>query len=85
MDRETIKKKWIEMLTRLFREEWMDDNDFDELIINELMPMFGGWDKLYADIQTGVNNGYTEDQQFSIMEKLLFHGTKGTEQLQEGA
>lgn len=84
MDRETIKKKWIEMLTRLFREEWMNDNDFDELI-NELMPMFGGWDKLYADIQTGVNNGYTEDQQFSIMETLLFHGTKGTEQPQEGA
>ena len=75
MDKETIKKKWIEMLTRLFREEWMDDDDYDKLI-NEFMPMVGGWEKLYEDFQIGVNNGYTEEQQFLIMEKLLLHGTK---------
>ena len=70
MDKETIKKEWIRILSSLHREEWMDDQDFDDFI-NIIMNEIGGWDKLYFDIQTGINNGYTERQQFEIINKIV--------------
>ena len=70
MDNETIKKRFFEILARLFREEWMNDDDFAEFI-DEVMVIMGGWEKLYKDIQTGIDNGFTAEQQFAICEKLI--------------
>lgn len=76
MDNETIKKKWLEILTRIFREDWMDDDDFSEFT-DEVMDLAGGWGKLYKDIQVGIDNGLTVEQQFAICEKIIINGTQG--------
>ena len=77
MDRETIKQKVNNILTRLLREDWMDDKDFSDLV-NVLISAIGGWEKIYTDIQTGIDNGYSAENQFAIMEKLFLRGIKQT-------
>jgi hypothetical protein len=73
MDKESVKKRWLGILTRLFREEDMDDDEFEE-IVDEVMMIYGGWEKFYSDVQVGISNGFTEEQQFVLFEKLLVRG-----------
>ena len=51
------------------------DNEEDRKIaiqaLHEFIQEIGGWDKLYSDIGIGVKNGYSEEQQFQLLEKLI--------------
>ncbi len=55
------------MLTEL-HEPWMDDTDKSEFDA-EVMRQFGA--QLDSDIETGISNGFTEEQQEGIARSLL--------------
>jgi hypothetical protein len=59
------------ILNELFRESWMDDDDWDGFI-NDLFKLTGlSVDKLSEQLEQGVNNGYSVEKQIEIL-KLLF-------------
>lgn len=56
---QAVKEKLIALIKRVA------PNDCEKIV------NMCNWDKIYADIQTGVNNGYSVEQQFSILENVL--------------
>ena len=66
------EKELTEMFEYVFpKQEWMDDQEHDELISLSLDKMGIDKQKLSDDIEIGVKNGYTVEQQFSLLKKIL--------------
>lgn len=65
------------IIEKIFREDWMDDNDFNQFLTIAVDHM-GGWDKLDKEVEMGVANGYSVDNQLELIEKLFInkHGAE---------
>lgn len=65
------KEQLLQFLSELFREDWMDDSDWDEFLV--FIEHVGGvsLDKMENDIEIGVKNGYSVEKQFDLLSKLL--------------
>lgn len=60
------------LLKELFYyESWMDDNDYKELIDLTFKTMGITKQKLSDDIEIGVKNGYTVEQQIDLLKRVL--------------
>ena len=58
-------------LKELFFESWMDENDWNEFLI-ELKIVSGiTIESMAKDIETGVINGYSIETQMAIVRKVL--------------
>lgn len=68
--REQIKEKFVSLFSDSFREDWMDDDDFDFMLSN-CVTSVGGWDRILEDIQQGVVNGYGVEFQFDLVKKAF--------------
>lgn len=61
-----------EMLnTAISKERWMTDAEYKELIDEVFKRMGITKQKLSDDIEIGVKNGYTVEQQISVMKLIL--------------
>jgi hypothetical protein len=56
----------------LSKDPWVDEEDRSEYEqgMNEMVMEQGGWEKFHKDLLTGVENGYTIEQQFELMKKV---------------
>jgi hypothetical protein len=48
----------------------MSPDDYEEYI-QECVKCVGGWEKLEADVATGVANGHSEGKQLAILAEVL--------------
>ena len=69
-----MREKIEKTLREILYESWMDESDYQELI--ELVSKeYGSVDKMYekfeADINIGIANGYSYEQQMEIAKKFL--------------
>ena len=55
----------------LYDESWMDDKDYKEVIDLTFKTMGITKQKLSDDIEIGVNNGYTVEQQIELLKRVL--------------
>jgi hypothetical protein len=69
-----IEEKINNFLKELFYENWMNENDWgmflEELEIKSKISI----ESLSKDIQEGINNGYSIDNQFDTIKNLLKNG-----------
>lgn len=61
-------------LREIIYEPWMSEDDYNEIITEAFIKMNTTKEKLSDDIQTGIDNGYSLDLQFSIIRKALNAG-----------
>ena len=55
----------------LYDESWMDDEDYKEVIEETFKIMGITKQKLSDDIEVGVKNGYTVEQQIFLLKRVL--------------
>jgi hypothetical protein len=53
------------------KDNWMDDNDYQEFIDEVLLQGNTSLEQMEEQIQVGINNGYSMEDQFILMRKLL--------------
>lgn len=64
------KEELLNFLSEMFREDWMDDSDWEEFI--HFIEIQGvSLDKMLNDIEIGIKNGYSIDYQFDLLRKIL--------------
>ncbi len=59
-----------DILRPLLKEEWMSDEEVDE-VIEVSVGLMGGWDKITNDLIIGISNGYSIQQQLDILKVVL--------------
>lgn len=60
-----------ELIFDLFFEDWMDNNDWIQFQDEFLETTNLTYEKISEDIEIGVNNGYSVEQQKELIEKAL--------------
>ena len=65
------EKEIDKLLKDLFYATWMDDEDYKEVIDETFKVMGITKQKLSDDIEIGVKNGYTVEQQFQLFKILV--------------
>jgi hypothetical protein len=55
----------------LYYESWMDDEDYKEVIDLTFKTMGITKQKLSDDIEIGIKNGYTVEQQIDLLKRVL--------------
>ena len=55
----------------LYDESWMDDEDYKEVIETTFETMGITKQKISDDIEIGVKNGYTVEQQIILLKRVL--------------
>jgi len=55
----------------LYDESWMDDEDYKEVIDLTFKTMGITKQKLSDDIEIGIKNGYTVEQQIYLLKRVL--------------
>lgn len=55
----------------LYDESWMDDEDYKEVIDLTFKAMGITKQKLSDDIEIGIKNGYTIEQQIDLLKRIL--------------
>lgn len=53
------------------KDNWMDDNDYQEFIDEVLLQGNTSLEQMEEQIQVGINNGYSMKDQFILMRKIL--------------
>jgi hypothetical protein len=53
------------------KDNWMDDNDYQEFIDEVLLQSNTSLEQMEEAIIVGINNGYSMEAQFAIMKKML--------------
>ena len=69
MKHETEIDKLLKEL--LYDESWMDDEDYKEVIDLTFKTMGITKQKLSDDIEIGIKNGYTVEQQIELLKQVL--------------
>ena len=69
MKHETEIDKLLKEL--LYDESWMDDEDYKEVIDLTFKTMGITKQKLSDDIEIGIKNGYTVEQQIDLLKRVL--------------
>lgn len=64
---DVLETKINNLLKELFRKDWMDDNDWNEFIIQLEVHNGVTISSLKNDIDVGVKNGYSIDTQFDLI------------------
>ena len=59
------------LLKDLIYQDWMNDSDYNEVLSEIFKELNITKEKLCLDIEVGVNNGYSIDQQFVIIKKIF--------------
>ena len=63
-----------EILNTAFpKESWMTDEDYQEIIEETFKQMGINKQKLSDDIEVGVKNGYTVEQQIDLLKRVFKH------------
>jgi len=72
--KETINRK----INKVFVDHFSTDTalldlneEFKLMVINSMIKKMGGWDKIYSDIQEGLDSGYSIDQQMEMLSFVL--------------
>lgn len=69
---DTIKTRIIELFSSVIFSEINDATEREKLeVVDILIEKLGGWDKIMLDIQIGSDNGYTFEQQFSLLKSAI--------------
>jgi len=72
MDKNIEYKKEIDLVLRgLFFEDWMDEEDYNELIQTAISEGLISYQKLSDDIKIGIKNGYSVEEQIKIVERVF--------------
>jgi len=67
----SIENKIHKLFEDLLREDWMTDDELNELI-QEVLQLNGiNMDKLLKQFLIGVENGYTIEEQFLIIKEIF--------------
>lgn len=68
---DVLETKINNLLNELFREDWMDDNDWNEFIIQLEVHSGVTISSLKNDLEVCIKNGYSIDTQFDLIRKVL--------------
>lgn len=67
-----MKENILNFLKECFpKDYWMDDNDYQEFIDELLLQGNTSLEEMEEQIQIGINNGYSMEDQFILMKKML--------------
>ncbi len=69
MKHETVIDRLLKEL--LYDESWMDDEDYKEVVDLTFRTMGITKQKLSNDIEIGIKNGYTVEQQIDLLKRVL--------------
>ncbi len=72
----TVEKRLNDFLLELFRADWMDDKEADEMVSEVLKESGYSIERMVQELNTGVQNGYSIDKQFELM-KTVFKNNSG--------
>lgn len=67
----TDLEKLQKFFEEAFREPWMNDEDYQEVLAEVFADTGESWEKLEAQLQVGVANGIPVDTQLYLMRVLL--------------
>ena len=77
---ESIREEFLKAIcdSVLEEETHVDEEDYDFTMgfFDEFIKENGGWDKLYKDVQTGIENGYSKEQQLELMKAIMVSKVK---------
>lgn len=64
-------EKINQILRDLIYEDWMSDEDYD-IVISEMLDNSGiNMEKLNNDLEIGLKNGYSIEDQFKLIRRIL--------------
>lgn len=58
-----------DLLTKIFRESWMGDSEWEEML--NIFIQNGVYEQLSSDIEVGISNGYSLEEQLLLVEKIF--------------
>ncbi len=65
------EKEIDQFLRDIIYEDWMNEEDYNE-VINETFKLLGtNKEKLNDDIEIGIKNGYSIETQFALVKRIL--------------
>lgn len=59
------------LLSDLFREKWMDDDDWSEMLSEVFRKSGLSIERLSIDIEIGIKNGYSVEQQIEKIQEMF--------------
>lgn len=72
--KETINRK----INKVFVDHFSNDTallelneEFKLMVIDSMIKKMGGWDKIYSDVQEGLDSGYSINQQMELLETVI--------------
>ena len=65
------EKEIDQFLMDIIYENWMNEEDYNEVITETFKQLGTNKEKLSADIEVGVKNGYTVEQQIVLLKRVL--------------
>ena len=63
--------KAIKQFFEMFFEDWMDETERQEFVVLALQLMGRTLEDLDADIEQGLQNGYSVEEQFDIIRQII--------------
>lgn len=69
-----VREKFLEVTwNALLKEPHINESDKDEVVtmLEQRVMQMGGWTEVHYSVMKGIENGYTAEQQFEIMAKVL--------------
>jgi hypothetical protein len=73
MTKEQFSERFLHIFLRKLNKDIDTDEDRHIAIesIKEFVKHEGGWDVIYDNFRAGVENGYSEEVQFNLLENLI--------------
>jgi len=65
------EKEINQFLRNLFYENWMTEDEFNEIISESFKRLNTNIEKLNNDIEIGIKNGYSIETQFELVKNFL--------------
>lgn len=65
------EKEIDQFLRDIIYENWMNEEDYNEVITETFKQLGTNKEKLSSDIEIGVKNGYSIETQFALVKRVL--------------
>jgi hypothetical protein len=65
------EKEIDQFLRDIIYEDWMDEEDYNEVITETFKQLGTNKEKLSSDIEIGIKNGYSIETQFALVKRVL--------------
>ena len=65
------EKEIDQFLRDIIYEDWMNEEDYNEVLTEAFKQLGTNKEKLSSDIEIGIRNGYSIETQFALVKRVL--------------